>query len=339
MVTLTNETVLGFTDHDVDVIKDAVIYVAATGYTRTDIASGADLSVDNLEVGGMLRSPFITESDLRAGIWDFAKIKISLVNWADLTMGELILRAGTLGTVTVDRNKFKAELRGLTQAFTRIIGELTSPSCRAVLGDVRCKVDLTPFTVTSTLTSVSDDNRTLGDTARTEAGPTGGINITGITKDNPGIVTLDAPLGLPAGAGVTISGVVGMTEVNTTTIAENPTGNQFSLPVDTTSFGAYVSGGKVTPLGGDSGYFDNGVITFTSGLNTGLSMEIQSYVPGQFVLELPMPYPLSAGDAYTAHAGCDYSLATCRDRFSNVLNFRGEPYVPGVDRLMQIGKQ
>ena len=32
-------------------------------------------------------------------------------------------------------------------------------------------------------------------------------------------------------------------------------------------------------------------------------------------------------------AGCDKRLATCIDRFANVLNFRGEPYVPGQDAL------
>jgi hypothetical protein len=68
-------------------------------------------------------------------------------------------------------------------------------------------------------------------------------------------------------------------------------------------------------------------------------MEVQSYVPGQWTLELPMPYLPAIGDTYSMHAGCDYSLETCRDRFSNLVNMRAEPYVPGVDKLVQIGKQ
>ena len=31
--------------------------------------------------------------------------------------------------------------------------------------------------------------------------------------------------------------------------------------------------------------------------------------------------------------GCDKSIATCAARFGNALNFRGEPYLPGVDLL------
>jgi hypothetical protein len=257
-------------------------------------------------------------------------------------MGALIQRVGTLGEVTIERGAFKAKLRGVTQAYSRVIIELTTPSCRAKLGDARCKVDLTPFTVTGSLTGVEPGlyPRTLYDTGRTEPGPSVGVSITNITTANPGVVTLSAPLGLPSDSPVTIAGVVGMTEVNTVTVARNVASDGLSFEiVDTSGFTAYSGGGTVIGLGSGSGYFDNGVITFTSGLNAGLSMEVQSYVPGQWTLELPMPYLPSIGDTYSMHAGCDYSLETCRDRFNNILNMRAEPYVPGVDKLVQIGKQ
>jgi len=62
-------------------------------------------------------------------------------------------------------------------------------------------------------------------------------------------------------------------------------------------------------------------------------------VPGQVTLALPMPYTIAVADTYSIAAGCDKSFTTCRDRFDNVLNFRGEPYVPGVDKLVQIGRR
>lgn len=355
----TDGTIHGFTDHDVPITFNleswmagvglpslpgisgtgSVIYSAVAGYTKTDIATSGALNVDNLEVDGVLVSPSITEDDLRAGLWDFSRITIFMVNWADLTMGAMIYRSGTLGKVTIERGAFKAQLMGVAQAYSRVIVELTTPSCRAKLGDSRCTVDLTPFTVTGTLTGVDADNRTLYDGSRTEPGPTGGVVITNITRADPGVVTTATALGVPTGSPVTISDVAGMLEVNTVTTVRNPSALTFELPIDTTNFGAYVSGGMVTPLGSGSGYFDNGVITFTSGLCNGLSMEVQSYVPGQWVLELPMPYALAIGDTYTMHAGCDYSLTTCRDRFNNIVNMRAEPYVPGIDKLMQVGKQ
>ena len=40
-----------------------------------------------------------------------------------------------------------------------------------------------------------------------------------------------------------------------------------------------------------------------------------------------------AGNTVRVTAGCDKSLATCRDVFANVINFQGEPHVPGIDAL------
>jgi uncharacterized phage protein (TIGR02218 family) len=85
----------------------------------------------------------------------------------------------------------------------------------------------------------------------------------------------------------------------------------------------------------ENGYFSNGKLTFISGSNQGLSREIKAFANGEFVLVLPMPYEVSAGDAYTAQAGCDKNIATCAEHFDNAVNFRGEPHVPGMDRMLE----
>ncbi len=82
-------------------------------------------------------------------------------------------------------------------------------------------------------------------------------------------------------------------------------------------------------------YFAYGVLTFTSGANNGLSMEIRDFIDGRFGMFLPMPYAVMVGDTYTAVAGCDKRFDTCVTRFNNALNFRGEPHVPGSDRVLQ----
>jgi hypothetical protein len=340
-VTLTNATVKGFTDHDTDLIVDGVTYLAASGYTASDVDTTAALNVDNLEVVGFIASPSVTEADLLAGLWDFAAVQIFQVNWSSVTDGKIWQRVGNLGEVTLQRGQFQAELRGLMEAYTTTVVELTSPTCRANLGDARCGVALGPFTVTGTVTSVGADNATIGDTGRAEAGPTGGIAVTGITQANPGVVTLASMLNLAEDSAITITGVAGMTAVNGSTLFRSPNAGKttFQLGVDTTAYPAYTSGGTVTPLGGTSGYFDRGLITFTSGPNTGLSMEVKSYTPGQMILVLPMPYVVAVGNTYSLIAGCDKTFPTCRDRFSNVVNFRGEPYLPGLDSIVQVGRK
>lgn len=82
-------------------------------------------------------------------------------------------------------------------------------------------------------------------------------------------------------------------------------------------------------------YFSYGVVRFTSGANNGLSMEVRDFSAGRFGLFLPLPYPIAIGDSYSAVAGCDKHFDTCISRFNNAVNFRGEPHVPGTDRLLE----
>jgi uncharacterized phage protein (TIGR02218 family) len=84
-----------------------------------------------------------------------------------------------------------------------------------------------------------------------------------------------------------------------------------------------------------SGYFSYGIVTFTSGANTGISMEVRDYSGGRFGLFLPMPYPIALGDSYTVSAGCDKTIQSCIGKFANAINFRGEPHVPGMDKLLE----
>lgn len=78
-----------------------------------------------------------------------------------------------------------------------------------------------------------------------------------------------------------------------------------------------------------AGYFDQGVVTFTSGANNGLKRTIKSYDPATgFTFTLPLPVAPSTGDTISAFAGCDKTIATCRAKFSNDGKFRGFPWVP-----------
>lgn len=85
----------------------------------------------------------------------------------------------------------------------------------------------------------------------------------------------------------------------------------------------------------EAGYFAYGKLTFTSGANTGLSMEVKEFSGDEFILTLPMPHAIEVGDGYDVIAGCDKRFTTCISRFSNAENFRGEPHVPGIDKILE----
>lgn len=87
------------------------------------------------------------------------------------------------------------------------------------------------------------------------------------------------------------------------------------------------------------GVFTAGRLTWTSGANMSLAMEIKQHRVAagvvQIVLWQAMAEPIAIGDAFAVTAGCDKRFTTCRDRFANTLNFRGFPQIPGNDFLLQ----
>lgn len=90
-------------------------------------------------------------------------------------------------------------------------------------------------------------------------------------------------------------------------------------------------------------YYGEGMATFTSGPNTGVSRKVRTYTAGVYKLATPLPFLPEVGDAITAIAGCrkrherttanPEGVSDCRDKFGNVLNFFGEPHTPGVDSI------
>lgn len=251
-VTRKDTTVLGFTDHDVDLVVDGTLYKARSGMTPTAVSASLGLQVDNMDIEGLLSDETITETDVIAGKYDYAEVSVFMVNYMDIGAGKLKLTTGWLGEVTLKGQQFVAEIRSLSQRLQQTIGEVYTSTCRANLGDVRCAKNLSSFTVTGTISAVQTNER-FNDEDREE----------------------------------------------------------------------------------DTGYFSYGKITFTSGDNEGFTTEIRDYTNGTFTLFIPTPKALQVGDTYEAVAGCDKRLDSCISRFNNALNFRGEPHVPGTDKLLE----
>lgn len=84
-------------------------------------------------------------------------------------------------------------------------------------------------------------------------------------------------------------------------------------------------------IGNAAGYFDLGKVVFTSGANAGISRTVKRHTgtgTGQIEVITPWPYPIAIGDAFDAFAGCDHTKATCGSKFSNLVHFAGEPFIP-----------
>ena len=253
MVKLTRKdgVVMGFTSHDRDLVLSGVTYKAQGGFSASALESRQGLSTDNLEIAGVIGADGLAESDLRAGVYDHARLDVYLCNWADLSQGTMQLRRGWIGEVQLKGGQYLAEVRGLHDLLQRPIGSTFTPECRHQLGDARCGLSLAALTVTGSVTLVSDASL-FYDSARSEADAT----------------------------------------------------------------------------------FAYGLLTWLSGANAGLSMEVKSFAGQRFTLWLPMPHDIAEGDQYQVTRGCDHRYETCRSVFGNLLNFGGFPHLPGVDRIL-----
>jgi uncharacterized phage protein (TIGR02218 family) len=158
-VRLKDNTEFGFTALCDDLPIAGITYEAQAGYSASALVSRADLTVDNVELQGLLSSTSIDPDDLLSGRWNGAFCELFEVNYADLTAGRNIQRRGFIGEVSTARGEFKAEIHGLTRRLQQQIIELTSASCRASLGDARCKKDLSDYTVTAAVTDVETNRQ------------------------------------------------------------------------------------------------------------------------------------------------------------------------------------
>ena len=86
------------------------------------------------------------------------------------------------------------------------------------------------------------------------------------------------------------------------------------------------------------GWFDWGVIKILTGENAGIAVEPMSWDNDtkKIKLSLPLPHKTLAGTYVQLISGCDKTRPVCLAKFDNLLNFRGEPDVPGINRYFKV---
>jgi uncharacterized phage protein (TIGR02218 family) len=148
---------LGFTTHDRDLAVDGLTFRAAPGMLPSAVSVSNGLDADSLDVEGALTSDVITAADLKAGRWDGARIAIFMTDWTAPGVERLHVVRGELGEISMSGGGFQAQLNGPTAALDRPVVEQTSPTCRAALGDKRCRVDMAPRVKLARVVAVEDD--------------------------------------------------------------------------------------------------------------------------------------------------------------------------------------
>lgn len=156
-LTRSDGMVLGFTDHDRALSFDGVDFNASTGMTARALEQTTGLSVDNSEAVGALSDVAIRDVDVRAGLFDGARVQAWHVNWRNVLERRLVFR-GRLGEIERQGPGFRAELRGLTDQLNQAQGRVYQRPCAAVLGDGDCRFDTgaAGFSVDADVVSVAN---------------------------------------------------------------------------------------------------------------------------------------------------------------------------------------
>ena len=329
-------TVFGFTNLDRDVTFNdgagAVVYRHLPGVDRTSITTSSDLAIDNTEINAFFESSGFVKEDIRDGLWDFAEIKIYLVNYENIAQGALKIRRGFLGEVTTGIQMF-SEIRGMMQKYIKEIVEFTAPLCRADLGDARCKIDITGETWSATRDFTGFQREPFDAGGLVEE-----IMVVPTTPNDRWFeITTEGTTG---GSEPTWNTTIGGTTNDGSVVFTTRQARRISTTVDTVTNQMEFTVTSTTDA--PDGFFQHGFIDWTTGNNAlgGISKkEIALWTLSTKTIRLyqPMPRLIQAGDALTMVVGCDHLRdSDCTMTFDNVYNYRAEPDLPGNDQILKV---
>jgi hypothetical protein len=98
------------------------------------------------------------------------------------------------------------------------------------------------------------------------------------------------------------------------------------------------SGGNSVQVNGELAsedyYYYQGELKITGGDNNGQRRMILNLEDGIVTVAWPFTYDVELGDTYELYPGCDKKPETCKDKFNNLANFKGFPYIPKVEETI-----
>ena len=345
-ITRLDNEIFCFTEGTRELEIDGFTYLPQGGFLRSAFANDSTMNASNMEAMGYFDDDTILETDLRAGLFVGARVEVFYVNWADLTMGVIPIMVGRLGqTHYSSAGVFKTELRGLAAQMAQPIGEVYTPLCRSDLGDPDgCGIMLYPETVPrSTLIRAQE----LSTTEAYEVWRVADPGIPAVDGDGKpdsrtyhDVVFVCTTEGTTAGVVPAYDYTVGNETTDGTAVflAQEAWVRSGEIATVTNSSTVTVTWEYTDPRLVDSS-FANGVLTFETGPNAGSSVEIKTFDAGTdtITLFLNAKFLPEVGDRIVAVWGCSHTLtgaAGCVERFQNVWNYRGEPFIPGPDQLL-----
>jgi len=239
-------------DGNRDVIVGADTYTAKPGFRTSQVTLTNDGNVGTLDLALPNAPAFqFSTGNILAGVWEHSSVSLAIADRSQPTAGVMEIFEGLIGAASYEddgQGFYTFEVRGRIDLGRAMLVETYGPTCRADLGDARCRWPLLSNGRTGTVNTIA------------------GRTITATLSDVPA-----------------------------------------------------------------NGYLDGGTLQWQSGANKGFAQEVRRQIGGSISLWLSPRFPIAKGDTFTVYPGCDKRLETCMAKFNNLVNFQGEPYLPGSD--------
>lgn len=154
-IIMTSGDVLRLTDHDEDLPFLGQTFSSDSGFNLSMLETGENLAVDNGELQVLLATNVVDKADIINGYYDGARVKVYLVNWSN-PANYCALPGGFLSKINEsDVGAATFELVGLASRLNQQTGSVLTPLCDADVGDDRCSLNMSPYTHSGTVTSVT----------------------------------------------------------------------------------------------------------------------------------------------------------------------------------------
>ena len=165
LITRIDGVQLGFTSLDLPFQIDGVSYLPYTGFDPGAAQTSGDLgATDSQQLKGLLGASGISPADLVSGIYEYASVRRFLVDYTNLPSSlssnppkHLELPQGHLAESKRNPLGYEIKVKDDLTLLDNQIGETTSKTCRASLGDDRCRVNLAPFSHNLTIIAVESN--------------------------------------------------------------------------------------------------------------------------------------------------------------------------------------
>lgn len=158
-ITRRDGVIYRLTAHDRDMLvqeDDGVRYTyqPADSFKLTALENTAGLVVTNMDLEAILSDETISENDVIAGIFDYAKVDLFIAFWRNVVTGTLPLRTGWFGEINTMEVEFRVDVRGLAQRLQNFFIQTTSLECRYDFCDSNCGLDAATFITNVTVSEV-----------------------------------------------------------------------------------------------------------------------------------------------------------------------------------------